>query len=62
MKFLTDKELNTIRGKALVGAATPKEIGEVFGHLDKLEMTLDELDQQDALGAEGWRHSFGLPE
>lgn len=62
MSFLTEKELNTIRGKAMVGHATPDEIMSVFGHLDALEMQLDEREQDDFFGTEGWRHAFGLPD
>lgn len=36
MKYLTEQELNIIRGKAIVGHATPGEILNVFGHLDAL--------------------------
>jgi len=60
--FLTERELNTIRGKSLVGAATPNEILRVFGHYDLLERKLDEADEDDAYGTEGWRHRFGLPD
>lgn len=62
MKYLTERELNTIRGKALVGHASRDEILSVFGHLDKLEAALEEADYQDALGTEGWRHFVGYPE
>jgi hypothetical protein len=62
MKLLTERELNTIRGKAMVGHATPAEILSVFGHLDALEMKLDAADEDDALGTEGWRHFVGLPD
>lgn len=62
MKFLTDKQLNTIRGKVSVGKATTKEILSVFEHLDKLEMALDEKDAEDFFGTEGWRNFFGLSE
>jgi len=61
-KFLTEKELNIIRGKALVGHATPEEILSVFGHIDALEDKLDDFEQDDTFGTEGWRHAFGLPE
>ena len=61
-KLLTERELNTIRGKALVGNASPDEILQVFGHYDLIEMKLDEYDNDDAFGTEGWRHSFGLPD
>lgn len=60
--YLTEKQLNIIRGKALVGHATPAEILSVFDHLDEIEMELDELDYSDELGTEGWRHRFGLPD
>ena len=62
MKFLTDKQLNTIRGRVSVGKATTKEILSVFEHLDKLEMALDEKDSEDFFGTEGWRNFFGLSE
>jgi hypothetical protein len=62
MAYLTDRELNTIRGKALVGHASTTEILSVFQHLDTLERSLDEADELDALGTEGWRHFVGYPE
>jgi hypothetical protein len=62
MPYLTEKTLNTIRGKALVGKATPKEVLSVISHLDELETRLDELDGEDFHGTEGWRHFFDLPE
>lgn len=58
--FLTDKELNIIRGKVMVGHATTKEILSVFSHLDEIEYELDKLDLEDALGTEGWRHLIGM--
>lgn len=62
MKLISYKELNTIRGKASVGHATPAELLKVFGHLDALESELDERDYQDYFGTEGWRHAFKLPD
>ena len=60
--YLTEAELNTIRGKALVGHATPKEILSIFAHYDQIEMELEERDSDDFFGTEGWRHAFGLPD
>lgn len=62
LRYLTDRELNTIRGKAMVGHATPTEILSVFTHYDMIEMRLEEFEQDDTFGTEGWRHAFGLPE
>ena len=62
LRLLTNKELNTIRGKALVGKATPHELAKVFFHIDKLEEWLNEYEKDDTFGTEGWRHAFGHPD
>lgn len=60
--LLTEREMNTIRGKAIVGHASPQEITQIFGHYDILEHWLDEKDGDDYFGTEGWRHALGLPD
>jgi hypothetical protein len=60
--LLSGKELNTIRGKAIVGAATPQELMQVFGHIDILETKMEELDCDDFFGTEGFRHFLGYPD
>jgi hypothetical protein len=60
MGVQTDKFLNTVRGRAMVGHASPEEILKVFEHIDVLEMFLDEHDEDDVFGTEGWRHAIGL--
>jgi len=60
-KLLTEKRLNIIRGKALVGAATRQEIASVFGHIDAMEARLDRADDDDTFGTEGWRHWMDMP-
>jgi hypothetical protein len=62
MKYLTQKELNIIRGKASVCRATGRELLSVFEHYDKIELELDTRDANDYFGTEGWRHAFGLPD
>jgi len=61
-RLLSDKELALIRGKASVEKATVDEIMQVFGHIDCLEMILEESDENDTFGTEGWRDYFGIPE
>lgn len=61
-RLLTEKELNTIRGKASVGRATPAEILSVFGHYDLIESKMDEVEVDDFFGPEGWRKFFDLPD
>lgn len=60
MAVQTEAFLNTVRGKALVGHATPAEILKVFDHLDELEAFLDDHDGNDVFGTEGWRHAIGM--
>lgn len=60
MEIQSDRFLNTIRGKAMVGHATADELMKVFGHLDALERFLDDHDEDDVFGTEGWRHAIGL--
>jgi hypothetical protein len=62
MAYLTEKNLNIIRGKALVGKVSSKDALQVLDHLGELETKLDELDGEDFHGTEGWRHFFNLPE
>lgn len=61
-RLLTEKEINTIGGKAIVGRAEPSELMQVFGHYDLIEARMDEMDMEDYFGTEGWRHYFGLPD
>ena len=61
MPFITEKEINTIRGKVLAGHASRDEILSVFSHLDELESQLDFMDAQDTFGTEGWRRYLDLP-
>jgi hypothetical protein len=61
-RLLSDSEVNMLRGKALVGAMTPQDQMALCGHVTELEMHLDEADDSDTFGTEGWRHHFGVPE
>lgn len=56
----TDKTINTIRGKNLVGHATKEDIDKLIEHIDALEMFLDDNEQDDQFGTEGWRLAIGL--
>ena len=58
--MLSDKELNILRGKAIAGKISEDELLSVFAHIDEMYEILDEADESDTLGTEGWRHYFGL--
>jgi hypothetical protein len=59
-KVQKEKTLNIIRGKNLVGKATKEDIDVLFQHIDALESFLDDNEQDDQFGTEGWRHAIGL--
>jgi hypothetical protein len=62
IRLLSEREINIIRGKAIVGQASPQELMQVFGHWDLIEQRMDEMDGEDYFGTEGWRHTFRLPD
>lgn len=55
-----DSVINTIRGKNLVGKADKDDVLKLFEQLDAYEQLLDEGDQEDMYGTEGWRHHLGM--
>jgi hypothetical protein len=59
-KKMKAKDLNIIRGKGLVGKATKADVLWLIIHIDALEGFLDEYDQDDTFGTEGWRHALGI--
>jgi len=60
MELRTEKELDMIRGKMLVAAATQKELHDFLTYVATLEGLLEEADNDDYFGTEGWRHRIGL--
>ena len=59
-KFHSDRSINIIRGKNLVGAATKKDVALLLDHIEALEAFLDRWGEDDRFGTEGWRHTAGL--
>jgi hypothetical protein len=56
-RFADDATLNQIRGKAMVGHQSIEDVWTLLDHLQLLEHILDEeIDANDGLGTEGWRH------
>ena len=58
----SEKTLNIIRGKNIVGHATQEDVFLLFEHIDALERMLDTADLEDTFGTEGWRHFLNVPE
>lgn len=49
-----------VRGRAAVDAARPDDVHCLLLYIDTLHGLLDEGDQDDAFGTEGWRHTLGI--
>ncbi len=57
---LSEREINMIRGKLSVNHATQEEIDNFLEYVEELERLLNESDDDDMFGTEGWRHHIGL--
>lgn len=59
MKLATEAQINIIRGKAAVGAASKADVQLLLDHIAALEYVLDEeANPEDMFGTEGWRVHF----
>jgi len=61
-KLKSLKELNIIRGKMMVGAATAEEQRDFFTYVNEIEELVEEASIEDFYGTEGWQHRLGLDE
>ena len=65
MKFpevRSEREIDMIRGKMLVAAATAKELQDFLVYVQILETLVDQASNEDFYGTEGWRHLIGWDE
>ena len=62
MKILKENQLDMIRGKMLVAAATAKELQDFLTYVSALESLLDRCDSEDFFGTEGWHREMGWDE
>jgi hypothetical protein len=60
MELRSESELDMIRGKMMVAAATDKEQRDFLTYVASIEGLLEEADNDDYFGSEGWRHRIGL--
>lgn len=59
---MTEREINEIRGKMSVNAATHQEVRKFLYYVQKLEDLVEEAGCEDFYGTDGWRHRFGWDE
>ncbi len=60
MKIKSTRELDTIRGKMMVGAATKEELQDFLTYVIALEGLVEEASMEDFYGTEGWQHRLGI--
>jgi hypothetical protein len=56
----SEKELNMIRGKMIVGKASIEEVRNFLEYVSIIEGLVEYASEQDFYGTEGWRHWVGL--
>ena len=61
-KPLKAKELNIIRGRSEECDITQLDADKLLAHIDALEALLDQGDEDDCFGTEGWRHAINIDE
>lgn len=59
-QLLSERQLNEIRGKMLVGAASVDELSDFLFYVSKLEGLVEHASMEDFYGTEGWQHAIGL--
>lgn len=56
------RELDTIRGKMLVAAASKEELQDFLTYVTALEGLVEDASSEDFYGSEGWQHHLGIDE
>lgn len=54
------RELDTIRGKMLVGKASVEELHDFLNYVNALEMLVEDASMEDFYGTEGWQKKLGI--
>ena len=60
MELKSMRELDTIRGKMLVGQASQSEVEDFLTYTTSLEGLVDEASMEEFYGTEGWQHKLGI--
>ena len=59
-KDYSDVNIGRIIGRMQTGTTTQLDAETLFSYIRQLWELLDEADQDDFYGTEGWRHRLGL--
>lgn len=58
-KLKSEQEIDMIRGKMLVNAATQEELHDFLFYVSFIEGMVEDASNEDFYGTEGWRHLIG---
>lgn len=58
-KLKSEREIDEVRGKMLVNAATKDELHAFLDYVNALEALIEEASNEDFFGSEGWQHRLG---
>ena len=59
MKIKDEQEINIIRGKMLVNAASQEELHDFLRYVCMIEALVEEASDEDFYGTEGFRNRLG---
>jgi hypothetical protein len=54
--MITEKQVNTIRGKMSVGKASIEEIEEFLKYVAEIEKLVEQASNEDFYGTQGWQY------
>jgi hypothetical protein len=56
---ISEQEIDMIRGKMLVAAATQEELHAFLNYVTAIESLVEDASCDDYYGSDGWRHRIG---
>ncbi len=59
MTSMTRDQIDQLKGR-IFASTIDQDVYDLLEYVKELEYLLDEADQEDFYGTEGWRHNLGL--
>ena len=59
LQLKSEREIDMIRGKMLVAAATADELAEFLKYVSAIENLVEEASNEDFYGTRGWQRRLG---
>ena len=58
--MITEKQINVIRGKMMVGKASQQELLDFLEYVAAIEALVEEASNEDFYGPEGWQYRIDM--